>query len=668
MLKKFRFPLWTFPVALAALITLAYGILSARQGFYWDDWPFTWIARNLGDEGFVRYFSTNRPVRAFFYIWLYPVLGYEPLPWQLFSLALRALSGLALWALLRRVWPQHARPAAAVTLLFLIYPGFSQQPLAVTYSSFFFVQTLLFTSITLTLAALANPRRARLYHGAALTLSAVNLFTMEYFVGLELLRAVFIYVTLQGPGRLRAALRAWWPYAALLGVYLFWRIFIFGFILYKPELMSETAAAPAQTLLTLPLTIAQDVSTAALGVWLMSFRLPDVDAFGRASTLVYAILTLGGSALATLYLSRLATGHSQPEPSLGRARANGWMWLGLFAMLVSGGVFWVARLDIRPEFPNDRFLLPFALGSAFFIVGLAERFARPAWLRVAVIGLLVGFGIGQQFQYGNFYRREWERQQSFFWQMAWRAPELKPGTLLVSYESPFKTYTDNSLTAPFNWVYAPENTTQHMDVMYYFLTVRLDMGRPLLQPDQPIVQNYLAAGFSGNTSNMLVIDFNPPACLRVYDPAADLGIPMLPGDLRNVQPLSNLNQIITDPPAPARPLPESIFGREPLHGWCYHYQKADLARQRGDWEEVARLGDLAFALNDRPNEASERVVFIEGYAHTGRWDEALALTREARAITPAMQPMLCAAWQRIATQGGDPAVAAGIQAELACQP
>jgi hypothetical protein len=154
----------------------------------------------------------------------------------------------------------------------------------------------------------------------------------------------------------------------------------------------------------------------------------------------------------------------------------------------------------------------------------------------------------------------------------------------------------------------------------------------------------------------------------VYHPVADLGIPMLPGDLRETQPLSNLNQIIPDPPAPAMPQPEAIFGPEPPHGWCYYYQKADLARQRRDWAEVARLGDLAFALNDNPNEVSERVVFIEGYARMGRWDDALALTREARAITPAMQPMLCAAWGRILAEGGDPAVAASIRAELACQP
>jgi len=27
-----------------------------------------------------------------------------------------------------------------------------------------------------------------------------------------------------------------------------------------------------------------------------------------------------------------------------------------------------------------------------------------------------------------------------------------------------------------------------------------------------------------------------------------------------------------------------------VHGWCYYYQKANLARQQGDWEQVIALG------------------------------------------------------------------------------
>jgi len=90
-----------------------------------------------------------------------------------------------------------------------------------------------------------------------------------------------------------------------------------------------------------------------------------------------------------------------------------------------------------------------------------------------------------------------------------------------------------------------------------------------------------------------------------------------------------------------------IFGAEPQKGWCYYFEKADLARQKGDWPSVASLGDQAFALDDYPNDPAERLVFIEGYAHTGRWQESLDLSRQTISITPLMKQPLCALWQRI---------------------
>jgi hypothetical protein len=75
--------------------------------------------------------------------------------------------------------------------------------------------------------------------------------------------------------------------------------------------------------------------------------------------------------------------------------------------------------------------------------------------------------------------------------------------------------------------------------------------------------------------------------------------------------------------------------------------KADLARQIGDWETIVVLGDEAFDRGDRPNDPSERIPFIEGYAHTGNWQRAIELTKEAQEITPLFAPNLCRVWQRI---------------------
>ena len=75
------------------------------------------------------------------------------------------------------------------------------------------------------------------------------------------------------------------------------------------------------------------------------------------------------------------------------------------------------------------------------------------------------------------------------------------------------------------------------------------------------------------------------------------------------------------------PVPESdIFGSEPQHGWCYFYQKASLARQRGDWEEVSRLGEEAEILGLRPVDWVEWVPFLEAYAYLGNEEKVRAIS------------------------------------------
>jgi hypothetical protein len=65
---------------------------------------------------------------------------------------------------------------------------------------------------------------------------------------------------------------------------------------------------------------------------------------------------------------------------------------------------------------------------------------------------------------------------------------------------------------------------------------------------------------------------------------------------------------------------------------------------------VVALAELAFNSGDYPNDPAERLPFIEGFAHRENWSRAIELSEETRAITPAMQPVLCRLWQRIARE------------------
>jgi len=185
----------------------------------------------------------------------------------------------------------------------------------------------------------------------------------------------------------------------------------------------------------------------------------------------------------------------------------------------------------------------------------------------------------------------------------------------------------------------------------FYPTNRLDAGLPALKPGLPIEYDYIAGHFVGNTSQVVAFYYDPPACLRLLEPDidADNHFIQLESLMREASALSNTDQILTD----SDPVMPAIFQPEPAHSqtWCYYFEKADLARQLGDWETVTRLGDEAFALNDYPNNPLERFVFIEGYAHTGDWEHAVKLSRESYRISKQyVRPLLCRLWQRIETE------------------
>ena len=51
----------TIPIILGILTIVAYGLLLPFTGFYWDDWPFAWIARFQGPKAFFQAFEGVRP-------------------------------------------------------------------------------------------------------------------------------------------------------------------------------------------------------------------------------------------------------------------------------------------------------------------------------------------------------------------------------------------------------------------------------------------------------------------------------------------------------------------------------------------------------------------------------------------------------------------------------
>lgn len=78
-------------------------------------------------------------------------------------------------------------------------------------------------------------------------------------------------------------------------------------------------------------------------------------------------------------------------------------------------------------------------------------------------------------------------------------------------------------------------------------------------------------------------------------------------------------------------VPVQIFGNEPVHGWCYHYQKASLARQAGDWDTLANLTQSVLDQNLNPQYLVEWMPFLEGLVHDGQIESARAIVENSNA-------------------------------------
>ncbi len=105
--------------------------------------------------------------------------------------------------------------------------------------------------------------------------------------------------------------------------------------------------------------------------------------------------------------------------------------------------------------------------------------------------------------------------------------------------------------------------------------------------------------------------------------------------------------------------------------YCYLYQKADLARQLGEWDRVVAIGDQAAGAgytihNSESNTPFEWLPFIEGYARLGHWEEAAQITRDAVVRDSRIAPRMCRVWSTLQAEGYSQV--GSVMSELNCAP
>jgi len=261
----------------------------------------------------------------------------------------------------------------------------------------------------------------------------------------------------------------------------------------------------------------------------------------------------------------------------------------------------------------------------------------------------------------NKYRLDWDYQRDFYWQMAWRAPALPPGTAIFSTITPTDKLSDYSTAYALNTLYAVSPLDQAAP--YWYLVPR-SLGYHFSQfaPAVSIHYTFRNITFTGNTSQAIAVIYRPArACLRLLDPVYSLDPRLEPDDL-TLLPVSNPGQVLAQDQTPR----QDVFGAEPTRGWCYYFQKADLARSQQDWSAVLALMQQAEAAGMTPKDGAELLPLIEAYAHMEQWQAALDASQRALQITSDLGDLLCANWRRFSQLDGGAAIAQQASGLFAC--
>jgi len=557
------------------------------------------------------------------------------------------------WAL-KPLWPKNSRTILFVGLLFAIYPGYYLQSSSVIFSSHLFAYLFFFISLGAMGRAAAHKARFWLHAAIGLAAAAVHMFTLEYFVGLEAVRPLYLWFLFArseaGPARLKRTLQIWAPYLILFFVWIYWRLFLLELPAepYPLVMASAFISDPLGTLVQLLGLAFQDLAYILATAWKETLLPPFATIASGANLLAWA---LAGGAFLLLWwlLARLKDTDKLTRKGERRQAVQG-LALGALALVAGLLPVWLIGERIALGAYNLRYILVALFGASLVVISLLTLAVRSNKTRLIIVSLLVALALGNHLRAGADYRQDWEAQREFYWQLSWRAPAFEKDTALISFRSVTNYLRDPMTGNALNVLYPTAGKAPAAGLWNFELDRTQTVDR--IAAGELLVKDYRGLVFSTRSTRDLVFYYQPAdACLWVLTPR-DVNNPFLPLAHRELVANSNTANILPEP-GEGLTAPAHIFGAEPERDWCYYFEKADLARQFEDWPRVLALMAAAQQQGLGSRHGFEWLPLLEAYAANADWPQAVETSRQIHALEARNDSLLCAVWAAI-VEGGDP--------------
>jgi hypothetical protein len=411
------------------------------------------------------------------------------------------------------------------------------------------------------------------------------------------------------------SLMRWLPYFVIPVSFLVWRVFLFHSTRPATDVglqLGQFFASPLNVVQNMLYSIVNTVFSA----WIVPFYSNIV--MGNFRSQDNVLLLAVGAGVSAVVLLGLWKNEKDSHSTENRTGSN-WIqqaMLGGF-LAMSAGVIPVILANRSVTMGDSRYALASLPGTVMMLVA-GLYLLNSQRLRMGLVGLLVFLSASTHF--GNAIEHVYQADslRDFWWQVSWRAPSIEAGTNLVVSYSLMQAPENYVIWAPANLIYFPEKQEA--------VPIRISLPASILSRETVtgIIGNGEGRG-KDERGNNVKEDFT--AVLVLTQPTSGSCVRILDGSMPELSPFDRYEVMLTAPysligninMAPTSPTPpEDIFGPEPVHGWCYYYQKAALARQFDDWSTVIALGDEAIEKGFEPFDQIEWMPFLQAYVVTGQ--------------------------------------------------
>jgi hypothetical protein len=636
-----------------------------------DDWFYVYNGLVSGANVFMDMLLHMRPIRGPLYEFYFLLFGLHPLPYNLTLYFWRLVGGFgALW-LFNQLWPGRRIANFFMAVFFLVFPGLAWWIAGLSFQPQILSLCLEVFSIVFTLEAIRSDSvGGRIAWSFAAILSGwIYLALVEYAIGMEVFRLLCVFLFIwhrNGQPSLRQVLsrsvksstgeqdsskrsrdaltrsaregvRAYAPFFVIPVGFVFWYLFIF-----ENWRKAQDASAQLSRMLDTPSTalwwllrLFQGTFNVTLLAWAVPFY--QYLFSGRLRDILLNLAFAGLVIVAAVWADRHLKAKGQTGAAIEHA-AEDWQIEALVTGLLGtiAGVVPIVMANRIVAFENlSHYTLPAALAGAVFLGGLVFLI-RPGSIRTAVLASLVAIAAMTHLSVATKAINEERAMTEFWWQMTWRAPSIQPNTMLVVVYPDVESFTGNEFVwGPANSIYYPER--QNGSLITVALAAaplepdtldKLIMGAPTVEKTDLIMTRTVKMY---TFQNILVL--TQPAstsCVHAIDPRWS---GLSTSDNALVVALASRSRIENIAPDAPPPHPsELLFGSEPAREWCYYFEKADLARQQGKWEEVASLGDRVLKMGLRPRDLVEWMPFLQAYAARDDFKEVRDMAKRINGV------------------------------------